>query len=89
MLDLQTAKEVERDPLFGQLFENMVVANIRKNQFNAGHVRMGTAGMYFLRDKTGNEVDVALEVSGRQRKYTRYSCLFVAHESTWRYAGVK
>ena len=66
LLDLQTAKEVERDPLFGQLFENMVVANIRKNQFNAGHVRMGTAGMYFLRDKTGNEVDVALEVSGRQ-----------------------
>jgi len=66
LLDLRTAKEVERDPLFGQLFENMVVADIRKNQFNAGNIRMGTAGMYFLRDKTGNEVDVALEVGGRR-----------------------
>jgi len=66
LLDLRTAKEVERDPLFGSLFENMVVANIRKNQFNAGNVRMGNAGMYFLRDKTGNEVDVALEAGGRR-----------------------
>lgn len=66
LLDLRTAKEVERDPLFGNLFENMVVANIRKNQLNAGNMRMGTAGMYFIRDKTGNEVDVALEAGGRK-----------------------
>jgi len=66
LLDLRTPREVERDPLFGQLFENMVVADIRKNQFNAGNIRMGTAGMYFLRDKTGNEVDVALEIGGRR-----------------------
>lgn len=66
LLGLRTAREVERDPLFGQLFENMVVANIRKNRYNAGDVRAETAGMYFLRDCSGCEVDLVLEGPGRK-----------------------
>jgi len=63
LLGLRTAEEVVRNALFGQLFENMVVANIRKNRFNAGEHHGGTANMYFLRDKTGCEVDLVLEES--------------------------
>lgn len=66
LLDLHSAAEVERDPLFGQLFENMVVANFRKNRFNAGQTHLGTGGMYFLRDSAGNEVDLVLETGGRK-----------------------
>jgi len=61
LLGLHSPKEVERDPLFGNLFENMVVTNIRKNRFNAGNMQLGSAGMYFLRDSSGCEVDVVLE----------------------------
>jgi len=61
LLGFTSSEQLERDPLFGSLFENMVVANIRKNRFNAGNAQLGTAGMYYLRDNTGNEVDVVLE----------------------------
>ena len=61
LLGFQSAEQVERDVLFGGLFENMVVANIRKNRFNRGIVQGGTAGMFFMRDSNGNEVDVVLE----------------------------
>ena len=65
LLGFNTPEQLERDPLFGSLFENMVVANIRKSRFNVGNVQLGSAGMYFLRDNTGNEVDVVLEDSRR------------------------
>ena len=61
LLNFSTAGQLERDPLFGGLFENMVVANIRKNRFNQGIVQGGTAGMFFARDNNGNEVDVVVE----------------------------
>lgn len=61
LLNFSTAGQLERDPLFGGLFENMVVANIRKNRFNQGIVQGGTAGMFFARDNNGNEVDVVIE----------------------------
>lgn len=61
LLGLRNPAQVERDPLFGQLFENMVVADIRKTRFNAGNLQLGTAGMYYIRDNTGNEIDVVLE----------------------------
>ena len=61
LLGFQSAEQIERDTLFGGLFENMVVANIRKNRFNCGIVQGGTAGMFFMRDSNGNEVDVVLE----------------------------
>lgn len=65
LLNLTTAEQVERDPLFGSLFENMVVADVRKDRLNHGNIQGGSAGMYFLRDNTGNEIDLVLE-DGRQ-----------------------
>ena len=61
LLGFRTPEQLERDPLFGGLFENMVVANVRKNRFNRGVIEGGTAGMFYLRDNNGNEVDVVLE----------------------------
>jgi uncharacterized protein len=42
---------------YGALFENWIVAEIKKNRCNAGlH-----GGMYYFRDSAGNEVDLVLE----------------------------
>ena len=54
LLGLETAEQIDRDPLFGGLFENMVVADVYKSRFNRGC----EAGLYFLRDRHQNEVDL-------------------------------
>jgi len=66
LLDIDSPEQMSRDPLFGHLFENMIVANIRKNRFNTGYTQGGTAGMYFIRDRHGDEVDLVLEGPGRK-----------------------
>ncbi len=42
------------------MFENWVITEIRKNNFNAGQ----NEGMYYFRDNTGNEVDLITERDG-------------------------
>lgn len=54
LLGLETAEQVSRDPLRGQLFENMVVSDVRKQAFNAGH----SPRLSFLRTEKGFEVDL-------------------------------
>ncbi|MCB0391786.1 MAG: ATP-binding protein [Bdellovibrionales bacterium] len=54
LLGLTTPEQVSRDPLYGQLFENLVVAEILKKQLNEGH----SGQIYFYRDSHGNEIDV-------------------------------
>lgn len=61
LLGLRTAEQVSRDPLYGSLFENLIVIEALKTRFNQGE----SAEMYFYRDATGNEVDLLLP-SGRQ-----------------------
>ena len=61
LLGLRTATQVERDPLWGSLFENMIIMEAMKDRFNAGE----TAQMYFYRDSEGNEVDLLLPVGGK------------------------
>jgi predicted AAA+ superfamily ATPase len=61
LLGLRTAEQVARDPLFGALFENLIVIEALKARFNHGE----SAQMYFYRDATGNEVDLLLP-TGRQ-----------------------
>lgn len=56
LLGLRSAEQVERDPLFGHLFENMVVIEALKHRLRQGE----SAEMYFFRDATGNEVDLLL-----------------------------
>lgn len=61
LLGLRTATQVERDPLLGSLFENMVIMEAMKDRLNAGE----SARMYFYRDSEGNEVDLLLPVGGK------------------------
>ena len=45
---------------YGALFENWVVSEIKKNNFNAAQ----NEGMFYFRDSTGNEVDIISERDG-------------------------
>lgn len=61
LLGLRNEDQVHRDPLWGSLFENMVVIEALKDRLNAGEA----AELYFYRDSEGNEVDLMLPL-GRQ-----------------------
>ncbi len=54
LLDIQNAAQVSRDPLVGNLFENLVVLEALKSRYNRGQ----TANLYFFRDSHGNEIDL-------------------------------
>ena len=56
LLGIDSPEQVARDPLRGQLFENMVVADIRKQLLNRGK----DARMSFLRTGKGFEVDLVV-----------------------------
>ena len=56
LLGLETPAQVSRDPLRGQLFENMIVSDIRKQMLNQGR----DARMSFLRTEKGFEVDLII-----------------------------
>lgn len=49
-------RQVSRDPLRGNLFENLVIAQALKYRFNQGR----QSNLYFYRDSKGNEVDLVL-----------------------------
>lgn len=61
LLGLRTPEQVQRDPLWGALFENFVVMEALKDRFNQGE----NSSLYFYRDSEGNEVDLLMPV-GRQ-----------------------
>ena len=56
LLEIETAKQISRDPLMGNLFENMVVIEALKARLNAGRI----PNLYFYRDTKGNEVDLII-----------------------------
>ncbi len=57
LLNLQNADQVSRDPLVGQIFENLVVLEAFKTQYNKGVL----PNLYFFRDSHGLEVDLVYE----------------------------
>ena len=61
LLEIETPQQISRDPLMGNLFENMVVAEILKARLNAGLM----PNLYFYRDTRGNEVDLILRQQRR------------------------
>lgn len=61
LLEIETPKQISRDPLMGNLFENLVVAEVLKTQLNAGSL----PNLFFFRDTKGHEVDLILR---RHRK---------------------
>lgn len=60
LLQIETPEQAGRDPLMGNLFENVVVVELLKGQLNRG---LNGTWSYF-RDNSGNEVDLIWE---RQR----------------------
>jgi len=60
ILGIENEKQLSRDPLRGNLFENLVIAEALKYRFNLGR----RSNLYFYRDSKGNEVDL-LFLSGR------------------------
>ena len=57
LLGIEKPAQVVRDPLVGQLFENLVVIDCLKTCSNQGRL----PGLYFFRDSNGVEVDVLIE----------------------------
>jgi len=54
LLGIENPKQIMRDPLFGQLFENLVVTEALKARYNRGKM----PNLYFFRDNNKNEVDL-------------------------------
>ena len=61
LLDITNPAQVARDPLVGGLFENLVVVETLKARLNRG-VR---AGLYYIRGKSGSEIDLVVEEARR------------------------
>jgi len=60
LLGIHTEEQASRDPLRGNLFENLVIADIVKGALNRG-IR---PEVYFFRDSHGNEVDLLIKENG-------------------------
>jgi len=60
LLRIRTADQAARDPLRGNLYENLVIADIVKGALNRG-IR---PELYFFRDSRGNEVDLLVRERG-------------------------
>lgn len=59
LLGIERAEQLARDPLIGQIFENLIVLEALKARFNQG---LGP-NLYFFRDSQGTEIDL-LQPSG-------------------------
>lgn len=60
LLGIKSVTALQKNNAYGALFENWVMSEIRKNNFNAAR----NEGMYYFRDSTGNEVDLISERDG-------------------------
>lgn len=65
LLGIREPSQVVRDPVFGGIFENMVVAEMRKKHLNSGL----RGNMYFIRDQNGKEIDLVIEEARRIHLY--------------------
>lgn len=57
LLGIHAPEQVERDPLVGSLYENLVVIECLKTRFNQGQ----QSNLYFFRDSNGREIDLIFE----------------------------
>lgn len=60
LLGIHTAEQAYRDPLRGNLYENLIIADIVKGALNKG-IR---PEVFFLRDSHGNEIDLLIREKG-------------------------
>ncbi|MCE5340490.1 MAG: ATP-binding protein [Planctomycetaceae bacterium] len=57
LLGLKEANQVERDPLRGSLYENLLILEVVKKILNQGQ----QPNLHFFRDSKGNEVDLLIQ----------------------------
>ena len=60
LLDIESEKQLERDKMRGNIFENLIVMECIKHRLNQGK----EANCYFYRDSNGCEVDVMMKQDG-------------------------
>ncbi len=60
LLGISSKSALMKHSLFGSIFENWVISEIKKNRFNQGI----NEPLYFFRDSSGNEVDLIMEKQG-------------------------
>jgi predicted AAA+ superfamily ATPase len=60
LMGIHTEEQASRDPLRGNLYENLVIADIVKGALNRG-IR---PEIFFFRDSNGNEVDLLIRENG-------------------------
>jgi predicted AAA+ superfamily ATPase len=60
ILGLNNEQSIKSSKMYGAIFENLIISEIKKNRFNKSQF----GDMYYLRDSTGNEVDLVLEKEG-------------------------
>ena len=65
LLGISELSQVERDPLFGNLFENVVVVEALKTRLNAGK----RPELYYFRNNNGIEVDLILNNNRKIRPF--------------------
>ena len=61
LLGIEKPEQISRDPLLGNLFENLVILEAMKARYNQGLM----PNLYFFRDTHGNEIDL-IQQSGRE-----------------------
>jgi uncharacterized protein len=61
LLGIKSITALQKHNAYGSIFENWVITEIKKNNFNAGL----NEGMYYFRDNVGNEVDLITERDGQ------------------------
>lgn len=60
LLDIESPKQLARDKMRGNIFENLVVMEAVKHRMNAGK----EGGVFYYRDSNGNEVDIMIKEDG-------------------------
>lgn len=60
LLGIASQSALEKHAMYGSIFENWIITEIKKNRFNIGI----NEGLFFFRDSTGNEVDLLVEKEG-------------------------
>jgi uncharacterized protein len=60
LLGIKSMTGLQKHTAYGSIFENWIITEIRKNNFNTGL----NEGMYYFRDSVGNEVDLITERNG-------------------------
>jgi predicted AAA+ superfamily ATPase len=57
LLGIENSSQITRDPLVGNIFENLVVIDCLKNRFNQGKM----PHLYFFRDSNQKEIDIIFQ----------------------------